>query len=238
MHVDYRLFRNRRQKKGELTKAIKMGISSLFDFFRKKDKSHWEKIYTSRAPHKLGWYQEHPEVSLRLIRETGLGSNAPIIDVGGGASRLAGALLQEGYHNLTVFDISARALYTAKQLLACEAEKVTWIEGDITSYVFNQQYDIWHDRAVFHFLTEAEDRQKYLQSLNRTLSADGHLIIAAFSPEAPPKCSGLPVVRYSPETLQKEIGLGFELISSMDEFHRTPANTEQKFIYCHFRRAA
>ncbi|MEN8189292.1 MAG: class I SAM-dependent methyltransferase [Thermodesulfobacteriota bacterium] len=215
-----------------------MSLFSFLRFFRKGDKSHWEKIYSSHSSQQLGWYQESPEISLQFIADSKSGFEAHIIDVGGGTSRLAEMLLQQGYHNLTVFDISSQALNVARLSLAEKAERITWIEGDIISYSFDQQYDIWHDRAVFHFLTEAEDRQKYMQTLNRTLSANGHFIISTFSPEAPPKCSGIPVARYTPQSLRKEVGSGFELLDSREEFHRTPANTEQKFIYCLFKRSS
>lgn len=215
-----------------------MSIFSFFSIFSKNNKSHWDKIYSAHSSEQLGWHQEYPEISLELIVDTKLGFDAHIIDVGGGSSRLTELLFEKGYHNLTVFDISRQALHAAQQSLAEKAEEINWIEGDITSYIFDQQYDLWYDRAVFHFLTKADDRLKYLETLNMTLSTNGHFIISTFSPEAPPKCSGLPVVRYTPKSLQKEIGSEFELINSRDEFHQTPTGTKQKFTYCHFKRTS
>ncbi|GAB4336778.1 MAG: class I SAM-dependent methyltransferase [Desulfobulbaceae bacterium] len=214
-----------------------MNLSTLFRLFRKKnDKSHWERVYASHPTDSLGWYQERPETSLALIRESGIAQDAPLIDVGGGTSRLAASLLDAGYTDVTVFDISGEALRAARQELGEGAAQVKWIEGDITTFDFERCYDLWHDRAVFHFLTEPELRERYLRNLKMTVSGEGFLVLATFGPDAPARCSGLPVVRYTPESLQNEVGGEFELVRSVEEEHRTPGGTKQQFVYCLFRR--
>ncbi len=214
-----------------------MNLRSLFHFLARNNKAHWDKIYNKYSPDELGWHQEYPDTSLRFIGEAGLGRDARIIDIGGGTSRLTEVLLDKNYNYLSVFDISSNALRASRERLGKRGKRITWIEGDITTYVFNQEYDVWHDRAVFHFLTEKTDRNNYLKTLDSTLSTRGHVIISTFSPEAPPKCSGLPIMRYTPELLQNEIGSRFNLINSTEEMHNTPGNTQQKFIYCHFIRS-
>ena len=197
-------------------------------------KDHWERVYEKHSPTDVGWYQAYPESSLKLIKNTGLGTKSKIIDVGGGTSKLSECLLSEGFKQLTVLDISNTSIETAKLQLGEEANRIGWIEADVTNYKFKEQYDVWHDRAVFHFLTKEEDRKKYLDSLNQALKLNGHLIIATFSLGAPPKCSGLPVVRYSFETIQKELGDNFNLIEALTEDHVTPSDVKQNFIYCRF----
>ena len=205
-------------------------------FTKRNSKGHWERIYRKNEPAKVGWYQDRPELSLKLIKFTRLKMDAGIIDVGGGTSLLPGLLLDQGYQNLSVLDISGPAINKAKTQLGEKSKDIKWIEANITDYVFAEQYDIWHDRAVFHFLTDAGDRQKYVDSLRKALKIDGHLIMATFSPDAPPKCSGLAVNRYTPETLHHELGSNFEIINTINETHTTPSGVQQAFIYCHFRR--
>jgi len=161
-----------------------------------------------------------------------------IIDVGGGTSILSKHLLDLGYRNLTVLDISGNSIEKARSQLGAESDTITWIEADVTKYNFNEQYDVWHDRAVFHFLTKVEERKGYLNSLNHALKLNGQLIMAAFSLDAPPKCSGLPVVRYSPETLQNELGENFNLEETFADKHVTPSGVAQNFIYCRFIKDA
>lgn len=201
-------------------------------------RSHWEDIYSRTTPTQVGWYQEHPWSSLRFIERANVGKASQIIDIGGGASTLVDHLLADGYTHLTVLDISATALQKAQQRLGVHADEVTWVEADVIEVKLPQQfYDIWHDRAVFHFLTQSDERQRYLQSLHDALRPGGHAIVATFSLEGPPMCSGLKVVRYSPQTLLSELGNGFHLVESSDETHRTPSGSEQKYVFCLFRRA-
>jgi ubiquinone/menaquinone biosynthesis C-methylase UbiE len=201
-------------------------------------KAHWEHIYATKAPMQVSWYQEHPQCSLRFIQRTGIQRTDPIIDVGGGTSALVGDLLAAGFQSLTVLDISATALQLACQRLGALADTVTWIEADITQAAFPQHtYAVWHDRAVFHFLTQPADRQRYIDILRHTIRPGGHVIVATFAPDGPQQCSGLNVLRYSPESLQRAFGHGFELIDSLSETHHTPWGAQQKFMYCYCRRS-
>ncbi len=202
--------------------------------FKRNRKDHWERIYQKNAPTEVGWYQAYPETSLKLINNAGVSHDSRIIDVGGGTSKLAECLLHQGYKELTVLDISSHSIKKAKSQLGEKSGSINWVEGDVTSHGFKEHYDVWHDRAVFHFLTKIEDRQGYVDSLDHALKLNGHLIIATFSLEAPPKCSGLSVVRYSPETLQNELGENFNLVETLVEDHVTPSGVKQNFIYCRF----
>ena len=207
--------------------------------FRLMDrKEHWEKTYAARRSDGLSWYQEKPDHSLAMIHRAGTGFDEPIIDVGGGASVLVDHLLQEGYKDLTVLDISSIALEKARERLGARSGLVRWIENDITAWAADRSYSLWHDRAVFHFLTKTEDRKKYINSLNQALKLNGHLIMATFSLDAPPKCSGLSVVRYGPETLQNELGDNFNLVESFTDKHVTPSGVSQIFIFCRFVKHA
>jgi len=199
-------------------------------------KTHWEQVYSTRKPHEVGWYQAYPDVSLKLIATTGVGKDAAIIDVGGGASCLVDELLAEGYRDLSVLDISAAALVAVKSRLGDKAGRVKWLEADITCFVPPCQYEIWHDRAVFHFLTEAVDRRRYLDAVCAALPAGGQLIMATFALDGPAQCSGLDVVRYSPESLRREVGEGFELMESFAGKHTTPSMGQQSFTFCRFVR--
>ena len=200
-------------------------------------KSHWENIYQTKAPTQVSWYQEHARLSLRLIADTGIDRADPIIDVGGGTSTLVDDLLADGYQQLTVLDISPGALQTAQQRLGARATAVTWIEADITqAQLPGQFYAVWHDRAVFHFLTQPHDRHRYIQAVRHAVKPGGHVIVATFALDGPPQCSGLDVTRYSPDSLHHEFGEDFQLLISTRETHVTPFGTEQKFIYCYCRR--
>lgn len=203
-----------------------------------EQKSHWENIYTIKAPNEVSWYQLHPETSLELISRTGVEKTAQIIDVGGGASSLVDDLLSAGFKNITVLDIATAAIEKSKERLGELADDVIWIEADVTQaslpHLF---YDVWHDRAVFHFLTNAKDRLCYINTVKESLKQGGHIVIATFAPDGPKKCSGLDTVRYSPQDLQREFGDNFLLVESVGEVHRTPFNTEQKFTYCLFQKA-
>ncbi len=196
---------------------------------------HWEKVYNEKGPAQVSWYQITASVSLALIEEMGINQMGRVIDVGAGASVLADKLLEEGFKNIAVLDISAKALQYSKERLGEKATGITWIEEDVTKFEPPQQYDLWHDRAVFHFLTDATDRRKYVETMTKAVKPNGYVIIATFAMEGPPKCSGLDVERYNSEKLSKEIGNHFVLVKSAEETHMTPWHSEQKFIYCVFK---
>ena len=204
---------------------------------RRKD--HWEQVYSTKLIEKLGWYEPHLQTSLKWIKELSLDVGAPIIDVGGGVSTLADDLLHAGYRSITVLDISERALSTIKTRMGKLAELITWVEGDITSVDLPaNHYELWHDRAVFHFLTLPEQQQEYRGNLIKALKPGGSLIIGVFALEAPPKCSGLPIQRYSPEQLEDTLGREFVLRRHQKELHITPGGVEQMYLYCLFRKKA
>jgi SAM-dependent methyltransferase len=199
-------------------------------------KEHWQHVYQTKDPTDVSWFQSQPTLSLRLIGNAGLGKDQSIIDVGGGASVLADCLLGAGFPHVAVLDISADALKHAKQRLGARAGSVEWFEADVTGFIAPHRYDLWHDRAVFHFLTDKADRQKYVQTLKRTITFGGHVIIATFAIDGPPKCSGLDVARYDTPGICAELGVEFDLREQVDETHVTPWNTEQKFSYFRFER--
>lgn len=207
---------------------------SVFIPFKRDRKKHWNHVYEKHLPSEVGWYQDCPKMSMKLIAITGVGASGSIIDIGGGTSKLPGILLDQGYKRITVLDISGKSIEKAKIQLAENSSRITWIEADITKYDFKEKFDVWHDRAVFHFLTIVEDRKRYINSLNQALKVNGHLIIGTFSPGAPPKCSGLPVVRYEPKTLHHELGNNFNLAETFFEDHVTPSGVRQKYIFCRF----
>jgi ubiquinone/menaquinone biosynthesis C-methylase UbiE len=213
-------------------------MMKLFELLRPKrvPKEHWQNVYQKETPEELSWYQDKPEMSLKLIAATGVGFDGNIIDIGGGTSKLAGLLVVQGYKKVTVLDIAARSIEQAKSWLGEQADKISWIEADATSYNFKEKYDIWHDRAVFHFLTDIQDRKRYVDAVQQSLKDGGHLIMATFGLKGPRKCSGLPVVRYSPETLHKEFEKSFDLVETFVEIHSTPSKFQQEFIYCRFTK--
>ena len=197
--------------------------------------AHWETVYQQKRPEEVSWYQPHLAVSLDLLVKAGLSPESRVIDVGGGASTLVDDLLERGVREVTVLDVSGRALAAAQARLGARVERVTWLAADVTHTPLPRaSYDLWHDRAVFHFLTDAEDRRRYIETMRQALQPGGQAILATFAVGGPPRCSGLDVVRYSPATLQTELGKDFTLIESLDESHRTPFNTVQSFIYCRF----
>ena len=201
-------------------------------------KDHWEKVYSSKASQELGWYAPRLQTSLAWITDLGLSPDAQIIDAGGGASTLVDDLLEAGYRMITVVDISEQSLSSAKARLGSKAEHVKWLIGDITSVDLpGHQYDLWHDRASFHFLTELHQQRKYRDEILQALKPGGHLIIGTFAPEAPPKCSGLPVQRYTQDQLGNTLGEEFELLRHKNELHITPGGIEQMYLYCHFQRS-
>jgi SAM-dependent methyltransferase len=199
-------------------------------------RQHWEAVYRSRAADQVGWFQPHAVSSLRLIADCA-GPDAHIIDVGGGASVLVDDLLDAGYRNLTVLDLAESALAFSRARLGARAASVQWIAADITrAELPAARYDVWHDRAVFHFLTNPADRARYVEQALKSVKPGGHVIIAAFGPGGPLQCSGLDVVRYAPDALHAEFGAPFRLIGHETEIHRTPAGGEQEFVYCYCRR--
>lgn len=200
-------------------------------------KQHWDKVYAERKPDEVSWYQAEPTLSLELIQGLKLPADAPVIDVGGGASVLVDRLLAAGHTDLSVLDISGRALAYTKERLGAAAEAVTWLEADATAFAPPKAYALWHDRAVFHFLTAESDRAAYVARLHQGLQPGGHLILASFAPDGPEKCSGLPVCRYDAASLQATLGPGFKLLAERDEAHKTPWDTEQRFRYFTFKRA-
>lgn len=196
-------------------------------------KSHWEAVYGTKATDAVSWFQPTAERSLALIRRVAPNLDAPIIDVGGGASVLVDDLLRIGYRDITVLDLAKNALSAAQARLGDAGSAVRWIEADIrTATLPASHYAVWHDRAVFHFLTDAADRATYVAQVEHAVRPGGFVLVATFAEEGPTKCSGLPVARYSPEALHDQFGHDFELLSSERETHHTPAGTEQEFIYC------
>lgn len=202
-------------------------------------KDHWENVYNSKRATEVSWFQPHAEVSLKLILAAELPAGVNIIDVGGGASMLVDDLLDHGYQHLTVLDLSGAALATAKARLGDKAAEVNWLEANVLEAGFPQQaFDVWHDRAVFHFLTEEKDRQRYVQQVLQAVKPGGLVIVATFAEDGPEQCSGLPVVRYEAGQLHGEFGGSFRLLGHEKERHQTPAGFEQKFIYCFCKRLA
>ncbi len=197
-------------------------------------RTHWDHIYTSRASREVSWYQPHAARSLALIQRIAGGQPCRVIDVGGGASTLVDDLLEQGLFDVSVLDISVAALSVARERLGARANQVQWLAGDITQLELPAQaYDIWHDRAVFHFLTKPAQRAAYVAQVRHAVRPGGHVIVATFAADGPTQCSGLPVVRYTPEKLHDEFGDAFELIESLEERHQTPNGVVQPFIYCH-----
>ena len=202
-----------------------------------QQKDHWEHVYSTKMTDAVSWFQEHAEQSMRLIRDTGVPCSASIIDVGGGASTLIDDLLINGYSAVTVLDLSAAALSIAKARIGLKSSTVQWLEGDITKVSLPvHAFDVWHDRAVFHFLTNREARQSYVETVLRSVKPGGHVIVATFAEDGPLNCSGLPVMRYGPNELHAEFGSPFTLVQHEREEHHTPFGTVQKFVYCYCRK--
>lgn len=201
-------------------------------------KEHWENVYQTKGLNEVSWFREHLDTSMRLISNTGVGKDASIIDVGGGNSTLVDDLLDSGFVDVSVLDISANAIDGSKERLGAKANGVDWFVADVTSAELPvEKFDVWHDRAVFHFLTAEDDRRKYVELVMRSLKPNGHIIVASFSLNGPQKCSGLDVMRYSPETMHNEFGRPFQLVDSLAETHNTPFGTTQEFVYCYCRKS-
>jgi 2-polyprenyl-3-methyl-5-hydroxy-6-metoxy-1,4-benzoquinol methylase len=195
---------------------------------------HWETVYQTKKATEVSWYRPHLEVSLELIEEAEGDRDAHIIDVGAGESTLVDDLLRRGYRNLHAMDLSSTALDVAKARLGADEVRINWLCGDVRTFAFDpHQFDLWHDRAVFHFLTDANDRIAYVRQVGYAVKPGGHVIVATFGPEGPTKCSGLDVVRYDPEALHNEFGSAFRLIEHRTELHQTPTDSTQQFTYCY-----
>jgi cyclopropane fatty-acyl-phospholipid synthase-like methyltransferase len=198
-------------------------------------KNHWEKIYQTKRPEEVSWTQMVPYASLEFIREAGLDKQAELIDIGGGDSRLVDFLLDMGFERITVLDISASALKRAQHRLGKQAGKINWIEADICDFQPTIQYDYWHDRAAFHFLTQESQIQNYIYKVRNALNHGGILSIGTFSETGPEKCSGLPIKQYSQESMVTAFSNGFKKIRCIDDEHLTPFGTTQNFTFCSFR---
>ena len=201
-----------------------------------KPYEHWEQVYQTKPADAVSWFQEHATRSLEIIRSIGATSDAKILDAGGGSSILVDDLLTGRFKHVSVLDLSASALEVARRRLGSLGQNVTWITGDILTVELPEQtYDIWHDRAVFHFLTDPADRMAYVGQVMKSVKPGGHVIVATFAPDGPEQCSGLPVARYDPDQLHDEFGPSFELLEHASEEHKTPWGSVQHFIYCHCR---
>lgn len=200
-------------------------------------KSHWENVYQTKGRNEVSWFREHLDTSLQMITNTGVGRDAAIIDVGGGNSNLVDDLLERGYVDVSVIDISGKAISDSKGRLGRAAEQVNWLIADITDIELPaNHFGVWHDRAVFHFLIDSEDRRKYVELVMRSVKLGGHIIVASFGLKGPQKCSGLDVMRYSPESMHGEFGNNFQLVECVNETHNTPSGKIQDFLYCYCRK--
>lgn len=197
-------------------------------------KDHWEKVYRDKSPLAVSWYQREPGLSLSLIARAGLPPDAPIIDIGGGASTLVDRLCDAGYTDVSVLDVSAGALAHSKSRLGRKGNAVHWYEEDVTCFKPPRRFALWHDRAVFHFLTGSVDRKNYIDVLKQALEPGGHLVMLTFAIDGPVKCSGLDIVQYDADKLSAELGGDFELVETGQEVHVTPAGNQQKFAYFRF----
>ncbi|KQT17839.1 MULTISPECIES: class I SAM-dependent methyltransferase [Bradyrhizobium] len=198
--------------------------------------AHWENVYLTKGEAEVSWFQNSPATSLDLIRAATPDHGAAIIDIGGGASRLVDALLQDGYRDVSVLDLSANALDAAKKRIGGAASMVDWIVADATTWQPAKTYEVWHDRAAFHFLTDPRDRAAYVERLRSAVAPGGNVIIATFAPDGPEKCSGLPVQRHDSASLAAALGPEFELVETRSETHHTPWDSTQAFQFSRFRR--
>ncbi|MEO8166610.1 MAG: class I SAM-dependent methyltransferase [bacterium] len=198
--------------------------------------THWQTIYLTKQPEEVSWWQENPKTSLEFINSFGLPHSAQIIDVGGGDSRLVDCLLDEGFTNVTVLDISERALERAQKRLGEKAQRVTWLACNILEFKPSEQYDLWHDRAMFHFLTAEADQRRYVSLARNAVKESGFMTLGTFSTTGPTSCSGLTIRQYDEAALEKELQNGFGKIHCITEDHTTPFGTKQNFLFCSFRR--
>jgi SAM-dependent methyltransferase len=197
---------------------------------------HWQKVHREKGEYQVSWYQDQPTISLELINAVCAKASSAVIDIGGGASRLVDALIDKGYCDLTVLDLSESAVSISKTRLGPRASGVSWIVADVTQWVPIRQYDLWHDRAAFHFLTAAADRTNYVGALSKALHPGGHAIIGTFAIDGPERCSGLPVVRYDAPRLSADLGPAFSLVETRRHDHKTPAGVIQRFQFSIFAR--
>jgi 2-polyprenyl-3-methyl-5-hydroxy-6-metoxy-1,4-benzoquinol methylase len=198
--------------------------------------AHWENVYTTKDEKAVSWFQEKPDISVDLIRATGVDASASIIDIGGGASRLVDVLIGEGFKAVTVLDLSEKALATSKTRLGDKGARVQWVVADVTTWEPLQIYDVWHDRAALHFLTDPKNRAAYAERVTKAVRPRGHVIIGTFAPDGPERCSGLPVVRHDARTLGELLGPSFELVERKRHEHNTPGGVIKKFQFSRFRR--
>lgn len=198
--------------------------------------AHWQNVYATKGEAEVSWFQDSPATSLAMIRAATPDRNAAIIDIGGGASRLVDVLLQDGYRNIAVLDLSANALDAAKKRIGASAAAVDWIVADVTTWQPAKRYQLWHDRAAFHFLTGAQDRTAYVERLRSAVAAGGQVVIATFALDGPERCSGLPVLRHNDASLSAALGPEFELVETRREIHQTPWKSTQAFQFSRFRR--
>jgi SAM-dependent methyltransferase len=200
-------------------------------------RKHWEAVYERKQPHEVSWHQTRPNLSLQLIAASGITPEARILDVGGGTSTLIDNLLEVGYTRLGVLDVAEAALGQARDRLGGAARRVEWFTADVTTFVSPHQWDLWHDRAVFHFLIDPADRRAYRETMLRSLAPGGHLIVATFGPDGPTRCSGLDVVRYDADMLSREFGPTIRLVETQLEQHETPSGAAQQFLYARFQHS-
>lgn len=198
--------------------------------------THWQNVYQTKGEETVSWFQESPEISLDLIRTTGIGTDGSIVDIGGGASRFVDSLLDAGFCNVTVLDLSESALEASKIRLGGRNASVNWVVADVTAWQPPQSYDVWHDRAAFHFLTDPDDQATYAECIQNAVKQGGHVIIGTFALDGPERCSGLPVIRHDADSLGQMLGKSFELIESRSHDHLTPGGAVQKFQFSHFQR--
>jgi 2-polyprenyl-3-methyl-5-hydroxy-6-metoxy-1,4-benzoquinol methylase len=198
--------------------------------------THWQNVYQTKGERDVSWFQESPAISLDLIRATGVGADASIIDIGGGASRLVDVLVGEGFHSVTVLDLSEKALAISRDRLGSRAGRINWIVVDVTQWQPTQTYDVWHDRAAFHFLTEPSDRLAYAECVRKAVRPGGHVIIGTFALDGPERCSGLLVARHDAASLGATLGQSFKLIESRRHDHQTPGGIIQRFQFSRFER--
>lgn len=200
-----------------------------------KDRAgHWEKVYGEKGETQLSWHQGDPAISLELCELAGITKSSGVIDVGAGTSRFAARLIARGLADVTVLDLSATAIEGARRQIGKLSDAINWVVADITNWTPGRTYDLWHDRAAFHFLVDQKDRDAYVNRLRRALRPGGHVIIATFAPDGPEKCSGLPIVRYDPESLGSALGKGFSLVTHRSDIHHTPWGSPQSFQYSLF----
>jgi 2-polyprenyl-3-methyl-5-hydroxy-6-metoxy-1,4-benzoquinol methylase len=198
-------------------------------------KQHWENIYSTKQLEQLSWYEQKPSISLAFLKNLRIAKNAKIIDIGGGETLFADSLLELGYQDITILDISEKSIEKAKLRLKEKSNQINWIIADATQFVPNQAYDFWHDRAAFHFLTDEQDTQKYIQTIKNGLSVNGRLVVGTFSDNGPEKCSGIAIKQYSEQNLTIRFNEYFQKIKCIKTEHITPSKTIQNFVFCSFK---